>query len=29
LLTLIDAWFTKGFTTADLQEAKPRLDELS
>ena len=29
LLTLIYAWFTKGFTTADLQEAKPLLEELS
>jgi hypothetical protein len=29
LLAPIDGWFTKGFDTADLQEAKALLAELS
>jgi len=29
LLTEIYGWFTEGFDTADLQEAKTLLDELS
>jgi predicted ATPase len=29
LLTLIYGWFTEGFDTADLQEAKALLEELS
>jgi hypothetical protein len=29
LLTGIYGWFTEGFDTADLQEAKAPLDELS
>jgi len=29
LLAPIYAWFTEGFDTADLQEAKAPLDELS
>jgi predicted ATPase len=29
LLAPIDDWFTPGFDTADLQEAKALLDELS
>jgi predicted ATPase len=29
LLAPIDSWFTEGFDTADLQEAKVLLEELS
>jgi predicted ATPase len=29
LLAPIDAWFTEGFDTADLQEAKALLEELA
>ena len=29
LLAQIDGWFTEGFETADLQEAKGLLEELS
>ena len=29
LLTPVYGWFTEGFYTADLKEAKARLDELS